>query len=205
MRIIGLFAMCLWLGACTTTPLFPPEVLKDIEANTFDAKAWEEEAYHPSISAFVPHKVELAGEIIKVIRKPDSVVILTEERPLEAHLASSLTSLEQGGSPWFAITFKGSVEPRMLQAGNRLIAVGTTNRVSAEMFGGAPRALPHLMAQCLHIWNTEGVKNMHVYSASGLVGEYPPEEQISCIEENKKRSLSTGDDQSDETKVTTGS
>ena len=47
MRIIGLFAMCLWLEACTTTPLFPPEVLKDVEANTFDAKAWKEQtSYH---------------------------------------------------------------------------------------------------------------------------------------------------------------
>jgi len=205
MRIIGLFAMCLWLGACTSTPLFPPEVTKDVEANTFDARAWEEEAYHPSSATFIPHKVELAGEIIKVIRKSDSVVILAEERPLEPHLASSQTSVEQDGAPWFAITFKGSVEPRMLQAGNRLIAVGTTYRASAEMFGGAPRVLPRLMAQCLHIWNTEGVKNLHVYSASGLVGEYPPEEQTSCIEGNKGKSLSTGDGQSDETKGSTGS
>lgn len=205
MRIISLFAMCLWLGACTTTPLFPPEVMKDVEANSFDIRAWEKEAYHPSITPFVSHKVELAGEIIKVIRKPDSVVILAEERPLDAHLASNQTSVEQDGSPWFAITFKGSVEPRMLQAGNRLIAVGTTNRASAEMLGGSPRVLPHLIAQCLHIWNTEGVKNMHVYSASGLVGEYPPEERTSCIEENKERSLSTSGDQSSEMKGSPGS
>jgi len=204
MRIIGLITMSVWLGACTTTPLFPPEIMKDIEANTFDAKAWEEQAYHPSSTNFVPHKVELAGEIITVIRKSDSVVILAEERPLEAYLASSSTSVEQDGAPWFAITFKGSVESRMLQAGNRLIAVGTTNRGSAEMLGGAPRVLPHLMAQCLHIWNTEGVKKLPVYSDSGFVGEYPPEEQTFCLEERTGGSLSTGS-QGDEKKGSAGS
>ncbi len=31
MRLIGLCAMCLCLAACTTTPIFPPEILKDVE------------------------------------------------------------------------------------------------------------------------------------------------------------------------------
>lgn len=62
MRSIGLVAMSVWLSACSTTPMFPPAVMKDVDTNTRDVKAWEDQAYHSSDAAFVPHKVELAGE-----------------------------------------------------------------------------------------------------------------------------------------------
>lgn len=43
MRILGLAAMPISFSACTATPMFPPAVMKDVEANTFEVKAWEEE------------------------------------------------------------------------------------------------------------------------------------------------------------------
>src|SRR5574338_1565881 len=96
MRSIGLVAMSVWLSACSTTPMFPPAVMKDVDANTRDVKDWEEQAYHPSGAAFVPHKVELAGEIIRVIQKPNDVVILAEEQPLDTPPAASPMKAEQG-------------------------------------------------------------------------------------------------------------
>lgn len=189
MRIVGLIAIGLWLGACSTAPMFPPETMHDVEANTFDAKAWEKQAYEPSSSTFVPHKVELAGEIIRVLHKPDGVVILAEERPLDPHLASSPRTNGPDDAPWFAVTFKGSIDPRLLQTENLLVVVGTTYQAGPEPFGGAPRVLPHLSAQCLHIWNTEGVKNSYFYSETGDAEPYPPEEQTVCLEGRKSRDL----------------
>lgn len=180
-RMIGIIVISVWLSACTSTPMFSPEIMKDVEANTFDVKAWEREAYHPSSAKFVPHQVELAGEIIRVTRKPEGIVIVAEEQPIEASLRSNKTTVEQDGPFWFAITFKGSVDPRMLQPGNRLIAVGMTRQARAEMLGGAPRVLPHLRAQCLHIWNTEGAKNKYYYSEDFLE-PYPIEERTYCRE-----------------------
>lgn len=181
MRIIGIIAMCMWLSACQATPMFPPEIMQDVEANTFDVKGWEKEAYHPSNAKFVPHQVELAGQIIRVLQKPEGIVIVAEEQPIDAPPTSNQTAVEQDGPFWFAITFKGSVDPKMLQAGNRLIAVGTTRQARAEMLGGAPRVLPHLRAQCLHIWNTEGAKNKYYYSEDFLE-PYPIEERTFCHE-----------------------
>src|SRR5512139_522930 len=181
MRIIGVIALSAWLGACSGTSMFPPSVMKDVEGNTFDAKAWEQEAYQPSRATFVPHKVEMAGEIIRVIQQSERLVILAEERPLDARLASSPTSNQQDSAPWFAITFRGSVEPKMLQTGNRLFVVGTTYQARSEMFGGAPRVLPHLKAQCLHIWNTEGAKNKYFSSETGGIEAYPPAERTICL------------------------
>jgi starvation-inducible outer membrane lipoprotein len=192
MRIIGLLTMSVWLSACSTGPMFPPAIMRDVEANTFDAKAWEDQAYHPSSVTFVPHKVELAGEIVRVIQRSDHLVILAEEKPLEAHPTSSPPSIEPDSAPWYAITFKGAVEPRLLQAGNRLIAVGTTNPAGAEMLGGAPRVLPHLMAQCLHIWDTEGARNKYFFSGTGFVEPYPPAERTFCLEGGNADSLPSG-------------
>lgn len=206
MRIIGLLTMSVWLSACSTTAsVFPPAIMKDVEANTFDAKAWEDQAYHPSGVTFVPHKVELAGEIVRVIQRSDQLVILAEERPLEAHPTSSPPSIEPDSAPWYAITFKGAVEPSLLQAGNRLIVVGTTYRARPEMFGGAPRMLPHLMAQCLRIWDIERAKNRYFYvPTTDAVEPYPPEERTFCLEGSNASSLPSGS-QGDVKKASGGS
>lgn len=198
MRIISLFAtgaLSVLLGACSTPPMFPPGTLKDVEANTFDVQTWKNQASRPSDTTFVPHKVELAGEIIRVLHKSSGMIILAEERPLATPLAANPTRIDPGRTPWFAITFNGSVNPRLLQTGNRLIVVGTTTQASTEMFGGAPRLLPHLNAQCLHIWNTEGAKNRYWLSPTGMVEDYPAEERTFCREDHAVDSSLSGTSQ----------
>lgn len=207
MRMIGLLtmsAMGMWLSACSTSPMFPQAITKDVETNTRDVKAWEDAAYHPSSAKFVPQKVELAGEIIRVIQKPDGVVILAEERSLDTDPASTQTGAQQDSAPWFAITFKGSVAPSLLQAGNRLTVVGTTHRASAEMLGGAPRMLPHLVAQCLHIWNTRESEAANFSYYGGPMGHHPAEERTFCLEGSNAGSSPSGS-QGDAKKASGGS
>lgn len=186
MRIIGLFLILLMFGSCTN-PIFPSKVMQGTETDSFDVQAWEDQVYHPSNTTFVPHKVELAGMILQVSHKPDGIVILAEEQPLGTPAASSPARVERENAPWFAITFQGAVDPKVLQTGNLLLAVGMTNRASPELFGGAPRMLPHLTAQCLHIWNTEEVKNMYVCSGdTTTAGRYPADERTFCLEDPKE-------------------
>jgi starvation-inducible outer membrane lipoprotein len=154
MRMIGLVAMCVLLGACTTAPIFSPEIMKNVETNTFDVEAWRKQTDQPSSANFVPHKVELGGEIIEVIRKPEGIILLVEKQPIKNYTADSSKSAKRGDAFWYAITFNGAPEPSMLQRGNKLVVVGMTAKAGTEMIGGAPRVLPHLTAQCLHIWNT---------------------------------------------------
>ncbi|MDK2745327.1 MAG: Slp family lipoprotein [Nitrospira sp. BO4] len=176
--------------------MFPAAMTEDIESSTFNDKAWVDEAYHSSNLGFVPHKVKLGGKILQVIRNQEGMVILAEKRPIiKADPAANPTSVEEDDAPWFAITFQGAVEPSMLQTGNRLIAVGTTNRASAELFGGAPRMLPHLMAKCLHIWNDEGVMGMYVCTGdASSAGRMHPDEGTFCLEETRAGSLSSDSD-----------
>ena len=189
MRMIGLFAMCVLLEACTTAPIFPPEIMKNVETNTFDVEAWRKQTYQPSSANFVPHKVELGGEIIEVIRKPEGVVLLVEKQPIKNYTADGSKSAKRGDSFWYAITFNGAPEPSMLRRGNKLVVVGMTTRADTEMIGGAPRVLPHLTAQCLHIWNTRESEMADFSYYGGAMGHHPQEEETFCLGDDNEKSF----------------
>lgn len=87
MRIIGLFVIGILFAACTTPPIFPPEIMKDVETDTFVIKAWRDHTYYPTTADFASHKVQLGGQITQVIRNPDGVVILAKEQPVNTYLA----------------------------------------------------------------------------------------------------------------------
>lgn len=190
MRVLGLFAMGVLLEACTTGPMFPPEIMKNVETNTFDVGAWQEQTYRPSNDGFVSHKVELGGEIVEVIRKPEGVVLLVEKQPIKNYTADGSKSAKRGDSFWYAITFNGSAEPGMLRRGNKLVVVGMTAKPGTEMIGGAPRLLPRLTAQCLHIWNTRESEIAADFSYyGGAMGHHPREEETFCLGDGNEESF----------------
>ena len=78
----------------------------------------------------------------------------------------------------------------MLRRGNKLVVVGMTARPGTEMIGGAPRVLPHLMAQCLHIWNTRELEMADFSYYGGAMGHHPPEEETFCLGDDNEESLS---------------
>lgn len=204
MRIIGLctIGMFVLLTACTTKPLFPPEIMKGVETDALDVKAWKEHIPYPSGAHFASHKVQLGGRITHVIWKPDGVVILAEEQPVNKHLGYGPTSVRRQGFVEFAIVFHDFPDADMLQAGNQLAVVGTTESSSLEVIKGMPKGLPHLLAQCLHIWKTDGFETD--FAPYESMGYYPLEKRTFCREENKGGALSTGDGQSDMAKGSAG-
>lgn len=65
--------------------------------------------------------------------------------------------------------------------------------------------LLHRIAQCLHIWNSDGVKNKYFFSTTGFVEEYLSEAQTFCCDDSQGRSFSTGGLQGDEENGSAGS
>lgn len=189
MRIIGVLAMCLWSAACTISPLFPPNILKDVETDTVAVKAWKEQTSYPSAAHVVSHKVELGGRITDVIRKQDGVVILAEEQPIDKYLGYGPTSVRRKGAFQFAIDLRSFPDADVLRAGNQLAVVGALDSSTLEVIDGMPRVLPHLSAQCLHIWKTQG-DEADVVPWEGSMGYYPLEKQTFCGQENKEGVLS---------------
>jgi starvation-inducible outer membrane lipoprotein len=205
MRTIGVFTSCalyiflyVLLGACTTKPLFSPEVMKDVETDNFNVKAWQEQAYHPSSASFGTHKVALGGEIMRVIPKSEGVELLVVEESVKQYQAYRPTNVQREDSFWYVIDFNGSPEPDMLQRGNKLVVVGTTDRASTEIISGAQKVLPHLLAQCLHIWRIKELETNEF--PNGDTGYYPRKEQTFCLEKTKGISLFPSGAQGDEQK-----
>ncbi|HWF60867.1 MAG TPA: Slp family lipoprotein [Nitrospira sp.] len=198
MRLIRLFAMCVLLEACIMVPMFPPEVMKDVETNTFDVKAWQEQVYRPSNVDFVPRKVALGGEIIQVIRKPEGVVLLVEEQPIENHSTYGSKNVEREESFWYPIAFNGSLERDILQRSNKLVVVGMTDKADTQMIGGAPKVLPHLLAECLHIWNVRDAAPANFSCYGGPMGHHPAKERTFCLEDDSVKSLPISEPQGDE-------
>lgn len=54
------------------------------------------------------------------------------------------------------------------------------------------RIVPHLKAQCLHLWNTEGAQNKYWISGAGGDEAYLPEERTFCLEEGLTGSATRG-------------
>jgi len=187
MRLIGLFAMCVLFTACATPPIFPPEIMKDVETDATALKSWKEQSYHPSSANLVPHKVELGGQIMRVIPKPGGWDLLVAEEPLEKYRWHDFTRVQRKDSFWYAIALNDFPDPSMLQRGNKLVVVGTTDRAATEIIGGAQKVLPQLLAQCLHIWQIDELE-ANRFPYGDTVGYFPPESTF--CDESKGGSLS---------------
>jgi len=156
MKAIGLISLCVLMSACSTPQLFPPEIMRNVETDSFDFTAWKDQQYHPSSSGNIPHHVELGGRILQVDRTAEGVIILAEQLPIVEHPAYGPRTVRREGSFEFAITLRGVPESSMLQVGNRFIVVGTTEGVRSGTVDDIPPTVPFLAAQCIHFWRTQG-------------------------------------------------
>lgn len=194
MRTIYFVAMCLWLNACTTATLFPLETKNNITTDPSVIKAWKQQASYTSGVNFGSTKVQLGGRITQVIPKPGGVVILAEEQPIDRFLGYGPTTGEREGAFKYAIVFPGFPDDDMLKAGNQLAVVGELDGSRPEGIGSTPKLmLPHLFAQCLHLWKTEGFESDN-FPYEGSMGYYPLEKRTFCRKEDNGRNLSSSND-----------
>jgi len=194
MRTIYLLAMCLWLNACTTTLLFPPESTKDLTNDTAVITAWKDQASYTSGVNSTSTKVQLGGRITEIIPKPGGVIILAEEQPMDRYLGYGPTSAERKEAFRFAIIFSGFPDDDMLKVGNPLAVVGEMAGPRPESNSSTPSVvLPHLLAQCLHIWKSEQIET-DMFPYEGTMGYYPLESRTFCRKEDNGKNLSTAND-----------
>lgn len=194
MRTIYLLVLCLWLNAWTAGPLFSQEIANDITSNPSVIQAWKEQAGTISSANFLSKKVQLGGRITHVLPKPGGVVIIAEEQPFDRSLGYGATGAGQEKVFSFAIVFSGFPDEEMLKPGNQLAVVGETDAARPEVVGSMPIvALPHLVAQCLHIWKAERSET-EAFAYEGVMGYQPSESRTFCRKEDNGRNLSTSND-----------
>lgn len=176
------------LAACTNTPLFPPEATNGVNNDAVVIKAWKDQVSNPS-AQFVPQKVEMEGTIIKVIPKPKGALLLVDGHPIGPDPLFDQKGEAGEDLLRFAIVFNGMLDPSVLQTGNRLVVIGETDKPSEELIGWIPKFLPHLRAECLHIWKLdESELNRFPY---GEMSRSVQEERTFCRERKTGKSLSS--------------
>lgn len=161
------------LSGCGPQRIFSPQVLEGVDQN-FDFAGWR---MVPNAKA--GKKVQLGGRIVQAPQKDGLVTMVLAQLPIVDHPAYGPTDPGRGRGEFLAY-FNGNIPPNRLQAGNRVIVIGTTQNAAVVAIEDSQRSLPALMAQCLHIWNTGG-KEIAEFPNFGA-GYQPLEEDTYCAE-----------------------
>jgi len=146
---IAIFLASLTFGACSPSPVFAPEVMEGIDQE-FDFSRWRALPNQDE-----GKKVELGGAILQSDVKGDTVTLVLRQLPIVKHPAYGPKDTGKRSGE-FAATFSGTLEPKFLQRGNRVVVIGTTKLAKVVVVDDIPRSLPNLEVKCLHIWNTGG-------------------------------------------------
>lgn len=145
----ALLVVSLACGACSPPQLFAPGVMEGVDQD-FDFSRWRALPNQDD-----GKKAELGGAILRAEVKGDTVTLVLRQLPIVKHPAYGPRDTGKRSGE-FAATFSGTLEPKFLQRGNRVVVVGTTKLVKVVVVDDIPRSLPNLEVKCLHIWNTGG-------------------------------------------------
>lgn len=161
------------LGACAAQQMFPSEVMEGVDQQ-FDFTAWR-----MSPNASVGKKIEFGGRIIQVESKEGGLVIVAARLPIVENPAYGPKDMGKRTGE-FALFYPGTIEPKSLSVGNRLVVVGTIEQATVVVLNDINRSLPSLKAQCVHVWVTRG-KEIDEFPFNTGGGYEPLEENTYCV------------------------
>lgn len=165
---ITLFAIVFGAGACSHPNVFPTDVMQGVDPN-FDFSRWRTVP-----NQALERKIQLGGSIIQSDVKESGVTIVATQLPIVEHPAYGPKDTGKRNGE-FSITFQGPIDSQFLRRGNRVIVVGTTKAPSVVLVDDLPRSIPRVLANCLHIWATEG-RDIADFQSFGAGYETLPEE-----------------------------
>ncbi|MCC2644137.1 MAG: putative Outer rane lipoprotein Slp family [Nitrospira sp.] len=170
---VMIIAICLAATACWPIQRFPTDITEGADKN-FDFTDWRS-----SPNAKTGQKVQLGGRIVQAdLRNKELVIIATQLQIVEQPAYGPRDTGRRSGE--FAIFYAGTLDPKWLKAGNRLIVIGTTGEAKAVVVDDVKRNLPSLTAQCVHIWNTGG-KDIAEFPYNAGGGYEPLQEDTYCV------------------------
>lgn len=148
-RTVGLMAIAPWvLAACAGEPLFPAGVEQKIDPSMqfgiFNAEA---DTYLKG------QMVLLGGRIVSAEQKNKGILIVAQELPVQERPSRRpIDHVKPIGD--FVFTYQGAVEPAGLQHANKFLLIGEMRGSETIVIDGASKAVPYLIARCLHVWKT---------------------------------------------------
>lgn len=136
------------LAACASEPVFPPNVTKTVDPSMqfgiFNAEA---DTYLKG------QTVLLGGRIVSAERRDTGILIVAQELPLQERPSRRpVDNAKPIGD--FVFVYQGTVEPAGLQHANKFLLIGEMRGSETIVIDGASKAVPYLIARCLHVWKT---------------------------------------------------
>lgn len=174
-RMSQTIVLLFWLSlaACAPVQLFPTDATNGVDKD-FDFTAWR-----TIPNAKTGQKVQLGGRIVQADGRNGGLIIIATQLPIVQQPAYGPKDTGRRSGE-FAVFYAGSLDPKWLKAGNRLIVIGTTQETKTVVVDDVQRSLPSLAARCLHVWNTGGKEIAEFpYNAGG--GYEPLEEDTYCV------------------------
>jgi len=161
------------LAACAAEPVFPPSVEKNIDPSMqfgiFNAEA---DTYLKG------QMILLGGRIVSAELRGSNLVFVAQELPVQDHpYRRPIDTVKPIGD--FVFTYEGVVDQTGLQSANKFLLIGEMRGTETIVIDGASKAVPYLVARCLHVWKTG------LYAIRDFPdlpdGFYPLAEQTYCL------------------------
>lgn len=164
-----------WLvfAGCSTPPLFPSTVTRDMASPEFGVAQAKTDVFNGRI-------VQLAGRIVGIEESEGGTIILARELPVEKHPAFGPTETDKPTSS-FAVLYPGKVDRNALWFGNKFIVVAVAQGQKTVAIDGIPHTEPYVVARCMHVWKTGAYSSYEIEDYPHLTdGYYPLEHQTYC-------------------------
>ncbi|HUM39165.1 MAG TPA: Slp family lipoprotein [Nitrospira sp.] len=160
------------LAGCGHGQIFPSKVADGVDKD-FDFTAWRNVP-----NAKTDRKVQLGGRIVQANTDKGGVVIIVTQLPIVERPAYGPKDTGRRSGE-FAVTYAGTLDPKWLAPGHRLVVIGITGQAKTVVVDDVQRSLPSLTANCVHIWRTGGKEIADFpYNIGG--GYEPLEEDTHC-------------------------
>lgn len=134
--------------------------------------------FNPEVDIyFKGHLARVGGRIVGIDETAEGVLITAMELPLTQGATRVAETAKSEG--WFVFLYRGGVDRKGLQQGNKFIMVGLVEGNQRITINGIQRTAPYLIARCWHVWKT-GRYAVNDYP-NLTDGYYPLEQQTYCL------------------------
>jgi outer membrane lipoprotein Slp family protein len=138
--------LLLSLLACSQ-PLFPAKALTGLNPDT------QMSIFSPEADVYFKGDVaQVGGRFISASRAAEGIVITAQELPAQDFASPPTDSSRPIGV--FVFLYQGAIDDPGLQTGNKFVMVGDVKGTQVVQMDHIRRAVPYLIARCVHVWKT---------------------------------------------------
>jgi len=134
------------LPACSE-PLFPAKALTGLNPNT------QMSIFSPEADVYFKGDVtQVGGRVISASRTNEGIVVTAQELPVRDLGSPPDDSVKPSGV--FVFLFQDTIDAPGIQPGNKFVMVGDVEGTQMVPVENIRRAVPYLIARCVHVWKT---------------------------------------------------